>query len=64
MIHPFTAHEGPKGEQKNNPILFCTSVLREVRGQLHAPADFYPQQTHSILCTVGWLGARAGMDRC
>jgi hypothetical protein len=35
-----------------------------VRGQRHAPAAFYPWERPSTHCTGGWLGHRAGLDRC
>jgi hypothetical protein len=35
-----------------------------VRGQRHAPAAFYPRERPGIHCTGGWVGLRAGLDRC
>jgi hypothetical protein len=35
-----------------------------VRGQRHTPAAFYPQETPSTHCVGGWVGPRAGLDRC
>jgi hypothetical protein len=35
-----------------------------VRGQRHAPVDFYPRERPGTHCTVGWVGPRAGLDRC
>jgi hypothetical protein len=35
-----------------------------VRGQRHAPAAPYPQERHGTHCTGGWVGLRAGRDRC
>ena len=34
-----------------------------VGGQRHAPAAL-PQERPGIHCTGGWVGPRAGMDRC
>jgi hypothetical protein len=34
-----------------------------MRGQRHAPAALYPRERPSTLCTGGWLGPRAGLDR-
>jgi len=36
----------------------------EVRGQCHAPAALYPQERPGTHCTEGWVGPRAGLDRC
>jgi hypothetical protein len=35
-----------------------------VRGQRHAPAAPYPQERPGSHCTGGWVGLRAGLDRC
>ena len=34
-----------------------------MRGQRHAPADFYPRKRPGTHCTGGWVGPRAGLDR-
>jgi hypothetical protein len=46
--------------------LFCfyTSALEGVKGQNHAPAAFYPRERPGTPCTGGWVGPRAGLDRC
>jgi len=41
-----------------------TSALEGVRGQRHAPAATYPQERPGTHCTGGWVGLRAGQDRC
>jgi hypothetical protein len=33
-------------------------------GQRHAPADIYPRERQGTHCTGGWVGPRAGLDRC
>jgi len=33
-------------------------------GQRHAPAALYPRERPGIHCTGGWVGPRAGLDRC
>ena len=38
--------------------------LKGVRGQRHAPAAIYPQERPGTHCTGGWVGPRAGLDRC
>ena len=35
-----------------------------VRGQRQAPAALYPQEKPGTHCTRGWVGPRAGLDRC
>jgi hypothetical protein len=35
-----------------------------VRGQRHAPAALYPRERPGTHCTGGWVGPRAGLDRC
>ena len=33
-------------------------------GQRHAPAALYPRERPGTHCTGGWVGPRAGLDRC
>jgi len=35
-----------------------------VRGQRHAPAALYPWERPGTHCAGGWVGPRAGLDRC
>ena len=35
-----------------------------MRGQLHVPAALYPRKRPGTHCTGGWVGHRAGLDRC
>jgi len=35
-----------------------------VRGQRHAPAAPFPRERPGTHCTGGWVGLRAGLDRC
>jgi hypothetical protein len=39
-------------------------IRRGVSGQQHAPAALYPRERHGTNCTGGWVGPRAGVDRC
>jgi hypothetical protein len=41
-----------------------TTVVEGVRGQRHSPSALYPRERLGIHCTGGWLGPRAGLDRC
>jgi hypothetical protein len=62
-IHPRTGHEGPEGEQRYSCTLSLTSAL-DVGGQRHAPAALPPGNRPGIPCIGGWVGPRAGLDRC
>jgi hypothetical protein len=35
-----------------------------VRGQSHTPAAIYPRERPGTHCTGGWVGPRAGLNRC
>jgi len=35
-----------------------------VSGQRNAPAAPYPRERPGTHCTGGWMGLRAGLDRC
>ena len=35
-----------------------------MRAQRHAPAALYPRERPGTHCTCGWVGPRAGLDRC
>jgi hypothetical protein len=37
---------------------------RGVRDQLHAPVALYPRERLGTQCTGGWVGSRAGLDKC
>ena len=41
-----------------------TTALEVVRGQRHAPAALDPWERPGTHCTGGWVGPRAGLDRC
>jgi hypothetical protein len=41
-----------------------TTALEGVRGQRHALAALYTQERPGAHCTGGWVGPRAGLDRC
>ena len=63
-FHPVIGHEGRQGEQRYSCTLFLTSALEGVRGQCHAPAAPYPRERPGTHCAGGWVGLRAGLDRC
>ena len=44
--------------------LFLTSALEGGEGQRHDPAAPYPRERPGTHCTGGWVGIRAGLDRC
>ena len=55
-----TAHRGSRGMLCS----FLNTTLEGVRGQRHAPAALYPRERPDTRCTGGWVGPRAGLDRC
>jgi len=56
-----TAHRGGK----DIALLFNDQQhWKGVRGQCHAPAALYPRERPGTHCTGGWVGPRAGLDRC
>jgi len=54
-----TAHRGGRGIA----LLFLDHGTRRGGGQRHAPAALYPRESGTH-CTGGWVGLRAGLDRC
>ena len=55
------AHRGSRGIA----ILFYDQRhCKGVSGQRHAPAALYTRERPGTLCTGGWVGPRAGLDRC
>jgi hypothetical protein len=54
-----TAHRGSRGIAL--PFL---DYGNRCEGQRHALAAFYPQERPGTHCTGGWVGPRAGLDRC
>ena len=52
-------------ESRGIALLFQDhGTKREVRGQRHAPVALYPRERPGTHCTGGWVGPRAGLDRC
>ena len=45
-------------------LYFCARQQKGVRGQRHAPATTYPLERPGTHFTGGWVGLRAGLDRC
>ena len=41
-----------------------TTTLEGSEGSRHAPAARYPWERPGTHCTGGWVGPRAGLDRC
>ena len=41
-----------------------TTALEGVRDQRQAPAALYSRERPGTHCTGGWVGPRAGLDRC
>ena len=63
-VHPRTGHEGLDVEYRYSATLSLTSALDGICGQRHATAVIYPRERPGTHCTGGWVGPRAGLDRC
>ena len=61
--HPITVHEGAEGEYRYRITLSLTSALD---GELvnATPRPLYPQERPGTHCIGGWVGPRAGLERC
>jgi hypothetical protein len=44
--------------------IFSFYVYSKRNGQRYAQAAFYPWERPDTHCTGGWVGPRAGLDRC
>ena len=55
-----TAHRGSRGIA----LPFHDPGLEGVRGQRHVLANIYLRERPGTHCTGGWVGPRAGLDRC
>ena len=68
--HPCTGTEalyrlyGPQEEQRYSSTLSWPWHQKGVRSEHHAPVALYPLERTSTHCTGGWVGPRAGLDRC
>ena len=63
----FTLSQATKVLRQSRGIaLFYFRPLHQkgVRGQHHAPAAAYPPERPGTHCKEGWVGLRAGLDRC
>jgi hypothetical protein len=62
-VHPVQAVR-PIGGVEVLLYFFMATALEGVRGQRHALAAFYPRERPGTHCAGGWVGPRAGLDRC
>ena len=53
-----------RGEYSYSSILFLTAALDRVGGQPPSPVAMPPGKRSDTHCTGGWVGPRAGLDRC
>jgi hypothetical protein len=60
-VHPCT---GTEAVRPIGGVEVLTTALEGVKGQRHAPAVFYPRERPGTHYTGGWVGPRAGLDRC
>ena len=64
-FHPFFIdHEGPQEEQRYSSTLFLTSALEGGEGSASRPGRTLPPGRPGTHCIGGWVGLRAGLDRC
>jgi len=61
-VHPLTCHENSEGKQMYT--LSSSWRLRGIGGQRHTPAALTLGNLRGTHCTGGWVGPRAGLDRC
>ena len=54
---------GPQGAQRYSSTPSLPRHQKGVKGR-HAPAALYPRERPGTHCTGGWVGPRAGLDRC
>ena len=62
--HPRTGHEGPEGEWMYSFTLPSTSGGGCGQVVNDTPRPLYPQERPGAHCIEGWVGPRAGVDRC
>ena len=63
----FTFSQATKAlrESRGIALLYFSPLHQKgVRGQRHAQAAPYPRERPGTHCTGGWVGLRAGLDRC
>jgi len=63
-LRPSTGSTTHKGSRFNAIIFFLSRHQKRVRGQSYTPAKFYPWERPGTHCTGGWVGPRAGLDKC
>ena len=69
-VHPCTGTEAlyrpyiPQGSEGIALLFHDQQHQKGVRGQRHVPAALYPRERPGTHFTGGWVGPRAGLDRC
>ena len=63
-IHPRIDHEGPEEEQRYSSTLSLTSTPDRGGWSTRRPGRFTPGKKPGTHCIGGWVGLRAGLDRC
>ena len=58
--------EGPTSHRRSRgiPLHFLDYGTRRGRGSASRPVTLCPRERPVTHCTVGWVGPRAGLDRC
>jgi len=61
---PKTGHEDPEGEYRYSSTLSLASALDGGRWSTPRPGRFTLRERPGTHCTGGWVGSRAGLDKC
>jgi len=60
----WTDHEGPERRYRYSSTLYLTSALDGWWVVSATPRPLYPRERPGTHCVGGWVGLRAGLDRC
>jgi hypothetical protein len=63
-LRPCTGRTARRGSRGIALHFYDRGTRMGVRGQRHAPAALYSWERPGTHCTGGWVGPRAGLDRC
>ena len=63
IFHPITGHECPELKRRRSSTLSLTSSIDGV-GVNATARPLYTRERLGTLCLRGWVGPRAGLDRC
>ena len=64
IFHPRIGHDGPERDLRCSSTFSSISALDGVSDQSHSQTGLSPGKISTGYCTGGWMGSRAGLDRC